>query len=113
MYICFDTRRVFIKNGSIRRHHIILYNVFLFQTFCCALWMLATMLVRYGAILKELGFTLFTGDGGFYHWCKMPGSLTCMEFNEILFKYDAAILPGTLCDMFRRGESGPMGNFIR
>jgi DNA-binding transcriptional MocR family regulator len=68
---------------------------------------------KYGAILRELGFTVYTGEGGFYHWCKLPGSLTCMEFNEILFKYDAAILPGTLCDMFRRGESGPMGSFIR
>ena len=68
---------------------------------------------RYGRILKELGFTLYTGDGGFYHWCKLPGSLTCMEFNDMLFKYHAAILPGTLCDMFRRGEGGPMGTFIR
>jgi aminotransferase len=68
---------------------------------------------RYGAVLAELGFTLHTGEGGFYHWCRLPGTLTCLAFNEILFKYDAAILPGTLCDMFRRGEAGPLGRFIR
>jgi len=68
---------------------------------------------RYGAILRELGFSLYTGEGGFYHWCKLPGNMTCVEFNERLFKLGAAVLPGTLCDMFRRGESGPMGSFIR
>lgn len=68
---------------------------------------------KYGKLLKELGFTLFTGDGGFYHWCKLPAGLTCVTFNELLFKFDAAILPGILCDMLRRGEGGPMGIFIR
>jgi aspartate/methionine/tyrosine aminotransferase len=68
---------------------------------------------RYGAALESLGVELFTGDGGFYHWGRLPGGLTADEFNERLFKHEAAILPGTLCDMFRRGASSPMANFVR
>lgn len=68
---------------------------------------------RYGAALQELGFELYTGDGGFYHWGKLPGGLTCTEFNERLFKYEAAILPGTLCDMFRRGDDSPLSTYMR
>jgi aminotransferase len=68
---------------------------------------------RYGDALRELGFELYTGDGGFYHWGRLPGGVTADEFNERLFKYEAAILPGTLCDMMRRGSGGPMGRFIR
>lgn len=68
---------------------------------------------RYRTALEELGFELFSGDGGFYHWGRLPGGLTADEFNERLFKDKAAILPGTLCDMHRRGSSGPMGDFIR
>lgn len=68
---------------------------------------------RYRAALEELGFELFTGDGGFYHWVLLPGGLTADEFNVRLFEHKAAILPGTLCDMFRRGSSGPMGSFVR
>jgi len=68
---------------------------------------------RYRSALEELGFELFTGDGGFYHWGRLPGGLTADEFNVRLFEHKAAILPGTLCDMFRRGSSGPMGSFVR
>ena len=68
---------------------------------------------RYGDALRELGLELFTGDGGFYHWARLPGSLTGDAFNERLFKHDAAILPGRLCDMARRGDHGPLGNLIR
>lgn len=68
---------------------------------------------RYGNALADLGVELFTGAGGFYHWGRLPGGLTAAEFNERLFRYQAAILPGTLCDMFRRGESSPMVDFIR
>lgn len=68
---------------------------------------------RYGVALKELGFELFTGDGGFYHWGRLPGGITCNEFNERLFKHKAAILPGTLCDMFRRGADSPLSTFMR
>ena len=69
---------------------------------------------RYRLGLEELGFELYTGDGGFYHWGKLPGDLSADEFNERLFKYDAGILPGVLCDMARRrGEAGPLHRFIR
>lgn len=68
---------------------------------------------RYEAALKDLGFELYTGDGGFYHWGKLPGNLTADEFNQRLFKHEAAILPGTLCDMMRRGPASPLANFMR
>lgn len=68
---------------------------------------------RYETALIELGFELFTGEGGFYHWGRLPGDLTAEAFNDRLFKHEAAILPGTLCDMFRRGASSPHANFIR
>jgi len=68
---------------------------------------------RYRTALENLGFELFTGDGGFYHWGRIPGNLTADELNLRLFRDKAAILPGTLCDMERRGSSGPMGNFVR
>jgi len=68
---------------------------------------------RYGTALRELGFELFTGDGGFYHWARLPGGLTGDAFNERLFAHDAAILPGRLCDMARRGDEGPLGDMIR
>ena len=69
---------------------------------------------RYRHGLEELGFELYTGDGGFYHWGKLPGELSADEFNERLFKYEAGILPGVLCDMARRrGEEGPLHRFIR
>lgn len=68
---------------------------------------------RYDEALKSLGFELFTGEGGFYHWGRIPGNLTANELNERLFKHEAAILPGTLCDMHRRGASSPLANFMR
>lgn len=68
---------------------------------------------RYRTALEELGFELFSGTGGFYHWGRLPGGLTADQFNERLFQDKAAILPGPLCDMHRRGASGPMGDFIR
>lgn len=67
----------------------------------------------YRTQLSELGIELFTGDGGFYHWGKLPGDLRADEFNERLFKHKAAILPGHLCDMHRRGNEGPFGRYIR
>ena len=63
--------------------------------------------------LASCGIELCTGEGGFYHWGKLPNGLTAEAFNKRLFKHKAAILPGTLCDMHRRGDSGPHGNFIR
>ncbi|MBN8548245.1 MAG: pyridoxal phosphate-dependent aminotransferase [Deltaproteobacteria bacterium] len=68
---------------------------------------------RYGAALQEMGLQLFSGEGGFYHWCKLPGSLKADEYNERLFKREAAILPGRLCDMHRRGSSSPLQEFFR
>ncbi len=68
---------------------------------------------RYRTALESMGFELFTGDGGFYHWGRLPGGLTADEFNERLFKHEAAILPGTLCDILRRGASSPMAEFVR
>ncbi len=68
---------------------------------------------RYGAALAELGVELFTGDGGFYHWCKLPGGMTGDELNAKLFPHQAGILPGRLCDMARRGNDGPHANMFR
>ena len=64
--------------------------------------------------LEALGFDLYTGDGGFYHWGRLPGELSADEFNERLFAHDAGILPGVLCDMARRkGQDGPLRRFVR
>ena len=68
---------------------------------------------RYGEGLAQLGLELFTGDGGFYHWAKLPDGLTGDAFNERLMRHDAAILPGRLCDMARRGDHGPLGDMVR
>ena len=69
---------------------------------------------RYRQGLQELGFELFTGDGGFYHWGRLPGDTSADEFNQRLFEHQAGILPGVLCDMARRrGPEGPLHNFIR
>ena len=69
---------------------------------------------RYGDGLKDLGFKLYTGNGGFYHWGLLPNGLSADEFNERLFKYDAGILPGRLCDMVRReGEDSPLHCYVR
>ena len=68
--------------------------------------------VRYEKGLKELGFELFTGNGGFYHWGKLPNGLTADAFNERLFTHQAGILPGRLCDMARR-RRGPLERFMR
>ncbi len=68
---------------------------------------------RYQESLADCGIELFTGSGGFYHWGRLPNGLTADEFNERLFKHQAAILPGTLCDMGRKGAAGVHANFIR
>lgn len=68
---------------------------------------------RYAVGLTELGFELFTGEGGFYHWARLPGGLTAEEFNDRLFRHQAAILPGPLCDMLRRGPASPLARFVR
>ncbi len=69
---------------------------------------------RYGRGLSELGFELYTGTGGFYHWARLPGNLTGDEFNERLFAHKAGILPGRLCDMARRPAADcPLDSLIR
>ena len=68
---------------------------------------------RYAPAFAELGVELFTGDGGFYHWGRLPGDLTSRELNKRLFEHKAAILPGTLCDMHRRGDEGTHGQLFR
>lgn len=68
---------------------------------------------RYGEGLERLGLELHTGTGGFYHWGRLPGDLTGDALNERLFRHDAAILPGRLCDMARRGDDGKLGRMIR
>jgi aspartate/methionine/tyrosine aminotransferase len=69
---------------------------------------------RYRAGLEALGFDLYTGDGGFYHWGKLPGDLSADDFNQRLFRHKAGILPGVLCDMARRrGMTGPLNQFVR
>ncbi|HZN62254.1 MAG TPA: pyridoxal phosphate-dependent aminotransferase [Planctomycetota bacterium] len=68
---------------------------------------------RYGEAFRRLGLELFTGDGGFYHWCRLPGGMTAGELNRRLFKEGAAILKGTDCDMLRRGDASPLAPFFR
>ena len=63
--------------------------------------------------LAKCGIELCTGDGGFYHWGKLPSGMTADDFNLKLFKHKAAVLPGHLCDMHRRGAKGPHAQFIR
>lgn len=68
---------------------------------------------RYGKAFSDLGLDLFSGHGGFYHWCKLPGDLTAAELNAELFTRGAAILKGTDCDMARRGDQSPLRQFFR
>ena len=68
---------------------------------------------RYGAKFQELGLELFSGEGGFYHWCKLPNHLTGAKFNDILFKQGAAILKGTDCDMYRLEDDSHLKHFFR
>jgi len=63
---------------------------------------------RYGKAFKEMGLTVFTGDGGFYHWMELPKGLNADEFNKRLFKKGAAILKGSDCDMGRPHAKGDM-----
>ena len=68
---------------------------------------------RYGEAFERLGLELFTGDGGFYHWCRLPGGLSAEDFNQRLFREGAAILKGTDCDMARLGDGSPLRDFFR
>ena len=68
---------------------------------------------RYHQAFTKLGFEIFSGKGGFYHWCKLPNNITSEEFNDHLFKHGAAILKGTDCDMYRLEENSHLKQFFR
>lgn len=68
---------------------------------------------RYREVLTELGCTIFASRATFYLWIKLPNGLTGEELNLRMFKENAAILPGSLCDVLRRGESSPHAHCIR
>ena len=56
---------------------------------------------RYGKAFKEMGISVYTGNGGFYHWLELPEGMTSNELNKRLFKRGAAILCAFDCDMGR------------
>jgi DNA-binding transcriptional MocR family regulator len=62
---------------------------------------------RYGEAFTQMGLQVFTGDGGFYHWMKLPEGLNASELNRRLFKHGAAILEGKDCDMARPHDKDP------
>jgi len=62
---------------------------------------------RYGEAFKAMGLTIYTGDGGFYHWLELPEGLNAAEFNKRLFKHGAAILTAIDCDMARPHAKDP------
>jgi len=68
---------------------------------------------KYAEAFDDLGLDLFSGDGGFYHWCRLPEGLSAEEFNQRLFKQGAAVLKGTDCDMARLGDESSLANFFR
>lgn len=73
----------------------------------------AAQRARYGEAFEKLGLELFTGTGGFYHWCRLPGGLTAAELNRRLFPRGAAVLKGADCDMARGGDRSPLASFFR
>jgi DNA-binding transcriptional MocR family regulator len=62
---------------------------------------------RYGAAFEGLGLQVATGDGGFYHWLRLPEGMNAAELNRRLFKHGAAILEGKDCDMARPHAKDP------
>ncbi|MEZ6194528.1 MAG: pyridoxal phosphate-dependent aminotransferase [Planctomycetota bacterium] len=62
---------------------------------------------RYGAAFADMGLTVHTGDGGFYHWLELPEGLNAGELNRRLFRHGAAILEGKDCDMARPHAKDP------
>ena len=73
---------------------------------------------RYGEAFKKMGLKVWTGPGGFYHWCELPEGMNAEEFNHRLFKHGAAILCAKDCDMARPHDkkipyTTPYGRFFR
>ncbi len=62
---------------------------------------------RYGEAFADMGLDVRTGDGGFYHWMKLPDGLNAGELNRRLFRHGAAILEGKDCDMGRPHAKDP------
>lgn len=62
---------------------------------------------RYGEAFESMGLRVCTGDGGFYHWMRLPDGLKASEFNRRLFRRGAAILEGIDCDMGRPHAKDP------
>lgn len=62
---------------------------------------------RYGKAFADMGLTVHTGDGGFYHWLELPDGLDAGEFNRRLFTHGAAILEAFDCDMARPHAKDP------
>ena len=62
---------------------------------------------RYGEAFAQMGLDVRTGDGGFYHWLRLPDGLNASEFNRRLFEHGAAILEGRDCDMARPHDKAP------
>ncbi len=62
---------------------------------------------RYGEAFANMGLGVHTGDGGFYHWLRLPEGLDAAEFNRRLFRHGAAILKGIDCDMARPHAKDP------
>lgn len=62
---------------------------------------------RYGEAFEKMGLGVYTGDGGFYHWLRLPEGLRAGELNRRLFKHGAAILEGVDCDMARPHTKDP------
>jgi len=62
---------------------------------------------RYGEAFENMGLEVYTGDGGFYHWMRLPDGLKAGEFNRRLFERGAAILEGVDCDMGRPHAKDP------
>jgi len=62
---------------------------------------------RYGEAFENMGLGVYTGEGGFYHWMRLPEDLNASELNRRLFKRGAAILEGIDCDMARPHAKDP------
>ena len=62
---------------------------------------------RYRDAFEKMGLGVHTGDGGFYHWLKLPDGVNAGELNRRLFTHGAAILEGKDCDMARPHAKAP------
>ena len=69
--------------------------------------------IRYKNAFNDLTLETHSGDGGFYHWCKLPNQISSATFNDKLFQQGAAILKGTDCDMVRKEEKSKLKSFFR